>query len=244
MSSRHRWSSLAQLGLDTKANRKHAKALVAAGRIVDLGKWRRKSVYTAVTAGSGEELKVAMATLAASELVQPGKLTLLPVTASGKSKVFSNLPSKVRGAAMLKALQQLAKRREAFLVRVGNSTFAVLAQNCRALLDDAPVATPAARGSEDASRIQTIDRASVLLAYRHLSRTQKSPNIPISDLIRETAAPRESFKEWLLAECREHRAIPFLGEPTHATEEQLDAALPVDGRPHIYIQLMEEEQPR
>lgn len=76
----------------------------------------------------------------------------------------------------------------------------------------------------------------VRIAYKKLVKRHSSPAIVISELAEESKAPLSILKPWLLEECRAYRAIPSLGEPTLASKKQLDAALMIDGRPHLYIE--------
>jgi hypothetical protein len=242
------WTSLQQLGFskDAKGSKKALEALVAAGRVIELGTVERTPVYAAVRSGSADDLRLSLATQAAKNLVQGNRLVLLPLQNSNKvGAPYTDVPTLLRGTIMVRALQTMAQKKEAFLVKVGKTTYAALSDNFRQLLSTGPnteatrkrAATP--KGSK--KKKTNIERSNVIVAYRRLSQTQRSPDIMIADLVRETGAPLDTFKEWLLGECRAHRAIPFLGEPARASQEQLAAALPVNGRPHIYIRFVEED---
>lgn len=84
-------------------------------------------------------------------------------------------------------------------------------------------------------RVRAVDGASVMRAYSRISSRTKSPNVLISDLHKESKVPLESLKPWLMAESIAHRVVPILGEPVHASAEQLSAALMVEGAPHLYV---------
>jgi hypothetical protein len=181
-----------------------------------------------------------LATLAAKAAVKGNRLVLLPL--NSRQAPYAQVPTKLRGALMIQALHKLAQRKEAFLVKINRTVYAALADNCRQLLGSAPQAgrTRGPRATRVAPKKSPIDRSRVLVAYRRLSQTRKSPNIMIAELVRETGAPLEPFKEWLLSECLAHRAIPLLGEPSRATPEELAAALPVDGQLHVYVRFLDE----
>jgi hypothetical protein len=89
----------------------------------------------------------------------------------------------------------------------------------------------------------SLDPSSVVRAYENLALERRSPNIVVSELQRRAGVDLAALQGWLLAECRAHRAVPLLGEPAHATPEQLAAALVVEGRPHLYVRLLQEQQP-
>jgi hypothetical protein len=200
-------------------------------------------VYAAVRSGSPDELRLTLAIQAAKSLTQETRLVLLPLRNDDKGQApYTGIPTLLRGPTMVRALQTLAQKREAFLVKVGKTTYAALSDNFRELLSSGRPVEPARDTTPKASKKKpSIERSNVIVAYRRLSQTQRSPDIMIADLVKETGAPLEAFKEWLLGECRAHRAIPFLGEPARASQEQLAAALPVNGRPHIYIRFVEED---
>lgn len=74
-------------------------------------------------------------------------------------------------------------------------------------------------------------------AYKRLASRARSPHVVIRDLWRETGIPLEALHSWLLGELKAGRADVALGEPTLASPEQLQAALVLEGRPHLYVTL-------
>jgi hypothetical protein len=83
------------------------------------------------------------------------------------------------------------------------------------------------------------DPAAARLAYQRLVEQLRSPEILISDLQEASGLPIKPLQEWLLAECRAHRAVPGKREPTVATPRQLECALIIDREPHLYIRFLE-----
>lgn len=94
------------------------------------------------------------------------------------------------------------------------------------------------KGTQRESSLEADAYAKVQKAYDRVSARQKSPWISLSDLHNELGSPSETpFKIYMLKLCKEHKAIPMLGEPTRASKQQLKYALEIGGRPHIYINL-------
>jgi hypothetical protein len=232
------WATCRQLGLDERGTAAVVKQLVAAKRIVSVGKLDQSEAYALTR---GEDAATCLESLAArtlADLARPGKLDLLPF--SEKDARYRGIPAGVR-SAIVALLTRRVSQRDAFPVQVGKASFVVLAESVRALVGVEP---PRGAGVDASSsrRAQTsLDRHSVVRAYQQLSRKRRSPNIIVSELHRESGVELTALQGWLLGECMAHRAVPLLGEPAHATPEQLAAALVVEGRPHLYVRLVQEQ---
>jgi hypothetical protein len=83
------------------------------------------------------------------------------------------------------------------------------------------------------------DPTAARLAYQRLVEQLRSPEILISDLQEISGLPLKPLQEWLLAECRAHRAVPGKGDPALATPRQLECALNIDQKPYLYIRFLE-----
>jgi hypothetical protein len=232
------WATSSQLGFASGKQLTAAlKRLRDDHRIVLVGKVRNSDAYALLGNATEKQCLVALADRAVRDQVRLGKLDLLPV--SPESPRYTKIPSKVR-AHIKAALQACVLRGEAFPVKVGGSNCVALATNLKALLGDD--LKPAARLAEAASpRGGSFDTDVVVRAYEHLSAERRSPNVIVAELQRESGVELTALQGWLLAECRAQRAVPLLGEPAHATPEQLAAALRVEGRPHLYVRLVQEQ---
>jgi hypothetical protein len=96
------------------------------------------------------------------------------------------------------------------------------------------------RGSQTmgAPAIPPLDAGSAILrAYNDLRAETGLRNVLIADLIDRAALPIAQVHQYLLREIAAHRANPTLGDPTAATQRELNAALLLEERPHIYIDL-------
>jgi hypothetical protein len=78
-------------------------------------------------------------------------------------------------------------------------------------------------------------------AYGELRAERGLRNVSISSLLDRTGLSRDELHAFLLDECSAHRANPTLGEPTAATVHENDVALIIDGRPHLYVELLSME---
>jgi hypothetical protein len=231
------WATSAQLGFARgEALSAALKRLRADHRIVLVGKVKNSDAYALVGNATEKECLIALADRAIRDQVRVGKLDLLPV--SSEAPRYTKIPSKVR-AHIKAALHECMLRGEAFPIKVGGSNCVALATNLKALLRDD--AKPKARSVEAATRVRSFDTDVVVRAYEHLSAERRSPNVIVAELQRESGVELAALQGWLLAECRAHRAVPLLGEPAHATPEQLAAALRVEGRPHLYVRLVQEQ---
>ena len=80
--------------------------------------------------------------------------------------------------------------------------------------------------------------ARVRQAYGELVARYKSPHVVILELAETARVPVPTLKSWLLSEAKAGRASFALGEPTLASKEQLAAAMPIEGRPYLYVELI------
>jgi hypothetical protein len=239
------WATSTQLGFPTKEiSAAVVKRLIAQQRILGVGKVKRADAYTLLGSETAKARLISLAEQVVTEQLMleaertsegSVRLVLLPLSAGAKR--YASIPKKVRDH-IVPALQQCVLRSEAFPVRIGGSHFVALAANLSRLLGvsaspQQPLVQPAA---------PALDRTSVVRAYEQLSLQRRSPNIIVSELQRESGVELRALQGWLLAECRARRAVPLLGEPAHATPEQLAAALVVEGRPHLYVRLVQEQQ--
>jgi hypothetical protein len=232
------WLPKAQL-CGTSASVKAAyQQLIQDGSIVELGKLGNVVV---VTRGRGHAADV-LRELAVEVIVTRGTrdaLTALPIEPSDPFWKGS-LPKQVEGSFQLALRSLLASKRALKLDGAGARLF-VLADSIQAAAAELGVRTTPSVEREppapSAVASSGLDSERVRRAYRSLATRQRAPHVTIADLWRDSGAPLPALKSWLLAECRAHRADPALGEPSLATPEQLAAALEIDGRPHLYIQL-------
>jgi hypothetical protein len=235
------WATRRQLGVEEKRANPVVKGLLAAGRIVSVGKLDKSEAYALAQGEDAAECLESLAARTLADLARPGRLDLLPL--SEKDERYRGIPAGVCGA-IVALLTRRVSQRDAFPVQVGKASFVALAEGLRALVG---VATPPRGKDAGVPRSRrappSLDRRSVVRAYEQLSRKRRSPNIIVSELQRESGVELATLQGWLLGECLAHRAVPLLGEPAHATAEQLAAALVVEGRPHLYVRLVQEEQP-
>jgi hypothetical protein len=229
------WATRRQLGLEEKRADPVVKRLIAAGRIVSVGKLDQSEAYALAQSNDAAACLESLAARTLADLARPGKLDLLPL--AEKDERYRGIPVGVRGAIVARLTRQVSER-DAFPVQVGKASFVALAEGLRTLVGVAPqngksAGVPSARRASP-----TVDRHSVVRAYQQLSSKRRSPNIVVSELQRESGVDLAALQSWLLGECRAHRAVPLLGEPAHATAEQLAAALVVEGRPHLYVRLV------
>lgn len=262
------WATLPELGVARKDALAAAalEYLLRSDQLVHVGQRRNQKQYAVTNGVVPTERLLSLAEVVLVERCTPGKLVLFPLATD--APIYANVPMKVKNV-LPRALQRIVERREGFAQRVGRSSLVALRRNLRELLDlTATTAEASARESDGGRRAQAreagredggqesgrdggareatrdgdgkLNPEQVVRAYRQLSEQLHSPNVVIADLQRASGVPIEQLKAWLLSECRAHRAIPMLGEPTAATAEQLAAALPVEGRPHLYVRLVQE----
>lgn len=232
------WATRRQLGLEEKRSDPAVKRLIAAGRIVSVGKLDASEAYALAQSNDAVECLESLAARTLADLARPGRLDLLPL--AEKDERYRGIPAGVRGAIVARLTRQVSQR-DAFPVQVGRASFVALAEGLRALVGVAPQNGKGAGAPSTKRASLRVDGRSVVRAYQQLSRKRRSPNIIVSELQRESGVELAALQGWLLGECLAHRAVPLLGEPAHATAEQLAAALVVEGRPHLYVRLVQEQ---
>jgi hypothetical protein len=245
--SRDPWIAKNKLCAKTATAKAAYEQLIQDGTIVELGKLGSTEF---VTASKGHPAFQVPRDLASEVIAARGMrdaLTAMPIEPTDKFWK-GMLPSKVQDSfqAALKIL--LGSGRAVKLDGAGMGLF-VLASSIHTASAEligaahpTPAAAPKAPDVDSASQprapvVHGIDAERVREAYRQLATRQRAVHVTVADLWRDSGVPLAALKSWLLAECQAHRADPALGEPSLATPEQLAAALDIDGRPHLYIQL-------
>ncbi|VVM06207.1 hypothetical protein MAMC_00991 [Methylacidimicrobium cyclopophantes] len=94
-----------------------------------------------------------------------------------------------------------------------------------------------ALGSRDRTEIRDFDPARVCDAYRALMEEGRILNVRILALASRAQAPLDSLKAWLLEESRAGRAHLSRGDWSLASEEEREAAISLDGQPHLLVRL-------
>jgi hypothetical protein len=202
------------------------KELVRAGKVANLGA-ANSSYYVLLGDQSIDALRLSLAISAVKDLMGDGKPRLVSKAEIEKK---NKLPSKAR-QTLLQALKQLVDERWLISLKAGRSNYFLSIASLRDYLQIPTTPPPP---------IQTpFDPTAARLAYQHLAEQLRSPEILISDLQEASGLPIKPLQEWLLAECRAHRAVPGKGEPTVATPRQLECALIIDREPHLYIRFLE-----
>ncbi len=244
--TRSAWIAKKKLADGSKLSKAAYAQLVQDGTIIELGKLDKVDV---VTAGRGQPAPDVRRALAIEVIVargMPDALTAMPI--APKDPFWKGaMPTKVQESFQIALKTLLGSGRAVKLEGAGMKLF-VLASSIHAAsaeLTRATVTRDVADAPEPgvgrlqphASVAQALDTERVREAYRQLSHRQRAVHVTVADLWRDSGAALPALKSWLLAECQAHRADPALGEPSLATPEQLDAALVIDGRPHLYIQL-------
>jgi hypothetical protein len=226
------WGTAAQLGFPSSKKRSAliVKRLLDERRIVPVGKVKGAEAYTLLGNESNDERLATLAERLVAEQINIDKLDLLPLAVTAKR--YAGIPVRIR-RMIVPALQQAVLRKRAVPTRVGRSNYVALVENLHALVALSPAARP---------QSAAIDPRPVLRAYEELAQKSRSPNIIVSELQQQSGVELGALQGWLLAECRAQRAVPLLGEPAHATPEQLAAALVVEGRPHLYVRLLQEQR--
>lgn len=231
-----RWTTLPTGGLSKELYSAARRELVKQQRIVEVGRVSNASLFSLVGQSTPKERLLALAESVIVERGVGSGLVLVPL--SKDHETYKGVPGKVKDH-VVPAARRLVEARKAFRVRVGQTNLIALAANLSGLLHP-EAAAPSGSVAPAVSDTSPLDPQRVVEAYTRLTRESRSPHVIVSDLQRESGVPLEPLKAWLLSECRAHRAIPLLGEPARATEEQLSAALVVEGQHHLYVRLVEE----
>ncbi len=227
-------------------------ALETTGEIVDVGKWQSAASIARTQGRSPKDVLKSLAIEVILEQAMPNKLVALPVEVT-KAPWKTALPVEVKSAFPSSLKQLLQSGQVVMLDGVGKGLF-VLTGSLREALESArsrggdppraaavegPVQSAVAVITNARENVSEVDAQRIRSAYRRLAADAGSPHVVIAELWEASGAPLDVLKSWLMEECRAQRAEPALGEPTLATGVQLEAALQIDGRPHLYIRLEE-----
>ncbi len=207
----------------TKSGEQVLKELVQAGKVANLGA-TNPSYYVLLGDQNVDSFCLSLAISAVKALTEGSKPYLI---SKSKIKEKIKLPSKAK-QALGKALKQLVDERSLIPLRAGTGNYFLSAASLRDYFPTPPhpPQTP-------------FDPVAARSVYQRLAEQLRSPEILISDLQEASGLPLKPLHEWLLAECRAHRAVPGKGEPTVATSRQLECALVIDREPHLYIRFLE-----
>jgi hypothetical protein len=202
------------------------KELARAGKVANLGAVN-SSYYVLLGDQSVDSFCLSLAISAVKDLTDSSKPCLVSKLEIEK-KV--KLPSRAK-KILDRALKQLVAEHSLIPLKAGRSNYFLSIASLRDYLQIPTTPPPP---------IQTpFDPTAARLAYQRLVKQLRSPEILISDLQEASGLPIKPLQEWLLAECRAHRAVPGKGEPTVATPRQLECALIIDREPHLYIRFLE-----
>jgi hypothetical protein len=233
------WLARAELCGSGKHEKVAYQQLVQDGTIVELGKLGKTDVVAASEGHSAADVQQDLAVELIVSRGTPGSLVALPI--DPKDAYWKGvMPAQVLGSFNPALKHLLASGRALKLQGAGLALF-VLASSIQAaaaeLAGHTAASADAPARAPSPPMVNGIDSERVRGAYRQLATRQRAVHVTIADLWRDSGAPLPALKTWLLAECQAHRADPALGEPSLATPEQLAAALVIDGKPHLYIQL-------
>ena len=200
--------------------------LVRAGKVTNLGA-ANSSYYVLLGEQSVDSFCLSLAISAVKDLTEGSKPCLVSKPEIEKK---IKLPTKAK-SALSQALKQLVAKRSLIPLKGGRSNYFLSVASLRDYFSPSTVPPPQIPSP--------FDPAAARLAYQRLVEQLRSPEILISDLQEASGLPIKPLQEWLLAECRAHRAVPGKGEPTVATPRQLECALIIDREPHLYIRFLE-----
>jgi hypothetical protein len=210
----------------TRSGEQALKELVRAGKVANLGA-ANSSYYVLLGDQSVDSFCLSLAISAVKGLTEGSKPGLV---SQFKIKNNNKLPAKAKGI-LGQALKHLVAERSLIPLRAGTGNYFLSVASLRDYLQTPTTPPPP---------IQTLfDPTAARLAYQRLVEQLRSPEILISDLQEASGLPIKPLQEWLLAECRAHRAVPGKGEPTVATPRQLECALIIDRERYLYIKFLE-----
>ena len=129
------WATRLQLGLEEKRADPVVKRLIAAGRIVSVGKLDASEAYALAPSNDAAESLEELAARTLADLTRPGKLDLLPLAETDER--YRGIPEGVRGAIVARLTRQVSQC-DAFPVQVGDASFVALAEGLRALVGAGP----------------------------------------------------------------------------------------------------------
>jgi hypothetical protein len=84
-----------------------------------------------------------------------------------------------------------------------------------------------------------MDEAAIRRAYRETVREFGYPDVLIHEVFRRTGGELASFKAGLLEACRTGRAVPGVGDWSLSPSEAREAALYINGQPHLRVRFRE-----
>lgn len=97
-----------------------------------------------------------------------------------------------------------------------------------------PQATDAGRTAQPVP-----DKAAIKRAYRDTVNEFGYPDVLIHEVYRRLGGQLEPFKQALLEACRAGRAVPNIGDWSLSSPEERNAALYINGHPHLRIRFKE-----
>lgn len=83
-----------------------------------------------------------------------------------------------------------------------------------------------------------VDPLMLRAAYERLVQRDGFSHVLIHDLQQASGVSVEALKAWLLQACRDHKATAGAGDWSLSTQEQRDAAIMINGQPHLRIRLL------
>lgn len=213
-------------------------------RVVPLGRKGRSPVFGRCSEGQNAHslaLSMARRHLEKVEQDRAGRANrLLPIPLNTvKDKAPRKLPSAVR-AALIDVLGTRKAEGTVFTLKVRGAEYFLFRSDLEAALGPAAVArkgAPAPAESRPTVHSKADTAARVHRAYRELRSETGLRNVLISEIVKRSGVRPDTLRSYLNEERLARRANASLGEPSAATDEQRAAALQIEGRPHIYIEL-------
>ena len=83
-----------------------------------------------------------------------------------------------------------------------------------------------------------INRDTILESYEKIKRQKGFPNIEIYELQHDLSVPADKLKELLLEESRKGSAVLSMGDWSLSSDEVRNAAIDLDGKPHLLIRFL------
>lgn len=146
-----------------------------------------------------------------------------------KHESYRSLPSGLRGC-IKQAVAALKSERLAIPLKVSSSNGFIFTESVLEVVGVSAAPTLSDR---------ELNLEHVRAAYRRLVDRDRAPEVLVSELQAESGVPLPDLKAWLESQCLAHRVVPTVGEPTAATQEQLAAALQIEGGLYLYVKLLE-----
>jgi hypothetical protein len=85
---------------------------------------------------------------------------------------------------------------------------------------------------------KALDEDRIWEAYQRLVSQKGYPHVRIAELLKEAQVGWPALREWLLARCRQGKAIPAPGDWSLASPEEREHSLEIRGEPHLLIELL------